>query len=73
MNFTIIESPGKNKKYLVPTETGKLVVDSLAGKFKLMNLEFTRDVQKDLGRIAKDEARHKTVISCVHDQLKQKL
>jgi DNA topoisomerase-1 len=43
----------KTKKYLVPTETGELVVDSLAGKFKLMNLEFTRDVEEDLDRIAK--------------------
>ena len=63
----------KTKKYLVPTETGELVVDSLAGKFKLMNLEFTPDVQEDIGRIAQGEAGYKAVISCVHDQLKQEL
>jgi DNA topoisomerase IA len=42
----------KTKNYLVPTETGKLVVDSPTGKFKLMNLEFTRDVEEDPDRIA---------------------
>lgn len=55
----------------MPTGTGKLVVDSPTGKFKLMNLEFTRNVEEDLGQIAQGEAGHKTVISCVHDQLKQ--
>lgn len=55
----------------MPTETGELVVDSLAGKFKFMDLEFTRDVEEDLYRIAQGEAEYKAVISCVHDQLKQ--
>ena len=54
-------------------ETGELVVDSLAGKFKFMVLEFTRDVEEDLDLIAQGEAEYKAVISCVHDQLKQKL
>ena len=38
-----------------------------------MNLEFTRDVEEDLDRIAKGEAGYKAVISCVYDQLKQEL
>ncbi len=38
-----------------------------------MNLEFTRDVEEDLDRIAQGETGHKAVISCVHDQLKQTL
>jgi len=46
----------KTKKYLVPTETGELVVGSLSGKFKLIDLEFTRDVEEDLDRIAQGEA-----------------
>ena len=63
----------KTKKYRVSTETGELMFDSLAGKFKLMNLEFTRDVEEDLDRIAQGEAGYKAVISCVHNQLKQEL
>jgi DNA topoisomerase IA len=43
----------KIKNYLVPTETGEFVVDSLSGKFKWMNLEFMRDVEEDLDRIVK--------------------
>ena len=38
-----------------------------------MNLEFTRDVEKDPDRIAQGEAGYKAVISYVHDQLKQEL
>ena len=63
----------KIKNYLVPTETGEFVVDSLSGKFKWMNLEFMRDVEEDLDRIAQGEGGYKAIISCVHDQLKQAL
>lgn len=61
------------KKYLVPTATGELVVDSLAGKFEFIDLGFTRDIEEDLDRIANGEAGYKFVVSKVHDQLRREL
>lgn len=61
------------KKFLVPTETGELIVDSLTGKFEFIDLGFTRDVEEDLDRIAQGEAGYKAVISKVYDQLKREL
>jgi len=61
------------KKFLVPTATGELVVDSLAGKFEFMDLGFTRDVEEDLDRIALGDAGYKAVISKVHAQLQREL
>jgi len=61
------------KKYLVPCETGELVVDSLAGKFEFIDLGFTRDVEQDLDRIAQGQAGYKAVIQRVHDQLQREL
>lgn len=61
------------KKFLVPTPTGELIVDSLAGKFEFINFAFTREVEEDLDRIAQGEAGYKAVISKVYDQLKTEL
>jgi DNA topoisomerase-1 len=61
------------KKHLVPTDTGELVVDSLAGKFAFMDLGFTRDVEEDLDRIAQGQAGYKGVITKVHEQLQREL
>lgn len=61
------------KKYLVPTATGELVVDSLTGKFEFIDLGFTRDIEEDLDRIANGEAGYKFIVSKVHDQLKREL
>lgn len=61
------------KKYLVPTPTGDLIVDSLTGKFEFIDLSFTRDVEADLDRIALGKMSYKAVVSKVHDKLKQEL
>lgn len=61
------------KKYLVPTPTGELVVDSLVGKFAFIDLGFTRDVEEDLDRIAQGQAGYKGVIGKVHEQLRREL
>jgi DNA topoisomerase-1 len=61
------------KKFLAPTPTGELVVDSLVGKFAFMDLGFTRDVEADLDKIAQGEAGYKTVIGNVHEQLQREL
>jgi len=61
------------KKHLVPTTTGELVVDSLVGKFQFIDLNFTRIVEEDFDRIAQGEASYKAVVSKVYDQLKKEL
>lgn len=62
-----------DKKYLVPTATGELIVDSLVGKFEFLDLGFTRDIEENLDRIALGEAGYKAVIAKVHDQLNREL
>lgn len=62
-----------DKKYLVPTATGELIVDSLVGKFEFLDLGFTRDIEESLDRIALGEAGYKAVIAKVHDQLNREL
>ncbi len=61
------------KKFLVPTPTGELIVDSLTGKFEFINFPFTREVEEDLDRIAQGETGYKAVISKVYDQLQAEL
>lgn len=61
------------KKYLLPTPTGELVVDSLVGKFAFMDLGFTREVEEDLDRIAQGQAAYKAVIGKVHSQLQREI
>lgn len=61
------------KKYLVPTDTGELVVDSLCGKFEFIDFGFTRDVEQELDRIAQGETVFKTVIQRVYEKLQGEL
>lgn len=61
------------KKFLVPTTTGELIVDSLTGRFEFINFGFTRDVEEDLDKIAQGEVGYKAVISKVYDKLKQEI
>lgn len=71
-----IESRGyvaEQKRFLVPTATGELVVDSLVGKLAFIDLGFTREAEEDLDRIAQGEAGYKAVVEKVHDQLKREL
>lgn len=61
------------KKFLHPTDIGELIIDSLSGKFEFIDLEFTRDVEEDLDRIAQGETGYRAVITKVYDQLKQEI
>lgn len=63
----------KNGKFLIPTATGELIVDSLVGKFEFMDLGFTREVEEDLDRIALGAAGYKSTISRVYSQLEREL
>jgi DNA topoisomerase I len=62
-----------DKKFLVPTDTGELICDSLVGRFEFMDLGFTRDVEHDLDRIAEGEAVFKGVIERVYEKLQREL
>lgn len=57
------------KRFLKPTLTGELIVDALVGKFKFIDLNFTREVEDDLDRIALGETGYKSVIQKLHQQL----
>lgn len=61
------------KKFLVPTKTGELIVDALVGKFGFLDLGYTKAVETGLDRIAKGELAYQTVISSVHAQLTREL
>jgi len=61
------------KRHLVPTPTGELVVDALTGKFAFMDLGFTRDVEEDLDRIAQGQASYGSVIRNMHEKLQREL
>lgn len=61
------------QRFLYPTSTGELIVDALVGKFAFVELAFTRDVEKELDRIAEGEANYKDVVAGVAAQLEQEL
>ncbi|MDD5056565.1 MAG: type I DNA topoisomerase [Sideroxydans sp.] len=61
------------KKFLEPTPSGELIVDSLVDKFKFIDLGFTRDVEKELDLVAAGKAGFKDVIQKVYDQLQNEL
>lgn len=60
-------------KFLVPTKTGELVVDSLVGKFDFIEYEFTRNVEQELDAIADGKADYKIVVSNVYETLKKEI
>ena len=62
-----------DQRNLVPTETGYLVVDSLATRFQFIELGYTRDIERDLDRIAQGEAGYKTIIQGVHENLQREI
>ena len=61
------------KKFLSPTPTGELIIDSLTGKFSFLDLGFTRDLEQDLDLISQGKASYSAVISNVHNQLTREL
>lgn len=61
------------KKLLLPTDTGKLVVDTLRGRFEFMEVGFTRDVEGDLDRIAQGQDTYRGVIGRFHEGLSAQL
>jgi DNA topoisomerase-1 len=61
------------KKFLVPTDTGELVVSALEGHFDFLDVGFTRAVEEDLDRIAEGNEQFRFVIQRLHERLQQEL
>lgn len=64
----------KAGKYLVPTETGALVIDALVNsRFSFIEYAFTRDMEARLDLVAEGRSSYREVVSVVHDSLEQEL
>nr|QOQ33525.1 DNA topoisomerase I [Pseudomonas syringae pv. actinidiae] len=64
----------EEKRFLVPTEIGELIVDSLVqAGFSFMELDFTRDMEEQLDRVAAGELSYHDVVAPAYEQLKDEL
>lgn len=64
----------KAKKYLLPTETGALVIDALVkGGFSFIEYDFTREMESELDKIANGFTTYKNVVSNIHERLMKEL
>lgn len=61
------------KRFLVPTQLGEKVVDSLRGHFAFVEYEFTRKMEQALDDIAEGKAEYRAVIADAHAQLGREL
>jgi DNA topoisomerase I len=59
----------ESKKYLIPTEVGYLIVDSLVGNFAFAEYDFTKELEESLDHIAEGHADYRTIVSKVNDRL----
>lgn len=57
------------KRFLVPTPVGLMVVDSLQDNFTFIEYEFTRTIEQSLDDIAAGKADYRTVIGEAHARL----
>lgn len=66
--------PDKAGRYLVPTETGALVVDALVNSgFSFIEYDFTRDMEARLDQVAEGRSTYREVVSLVHDSLEREM
>ena len=63
----------KERKILVPTETGNLVVDALTPAFSFIDLGFTRDMEASLDGIAGGTLKYSAVVTAAHARLTAEL
>lgn len=63
---------GKGGK-LEPTELGEQVVDWLDGRFRFMDLAFTRDLEQQLDDIAAGRARQRPLLEATLDMIEREL
>ncbi len=63
----------EGKKMLTATDLGKLLIDSLTGKFRFVEYDYTRELEQELDDIASGKAAYLTVVSAVDQQLQTEL
>ncbi|MCF3642942.1 type I DNA topoisomerase [Rhizobium sp. TRM95111] len=64
----------EEKRLLVPTEIGELIVDNLVrGNFAFMELDFTRRLEVDLDAIAEGRTSYVNVVAPAYRQLNEEL
>lgn len=61
------------KRFLVPTPLGVMVVDGLHGNFSFVEYEFTRTMEQALDDIAEGKADYRTIIAAAHARLETEL
>ena len=61
------------KRFLVPTPVGVLVVDGLQGNFSFIEYDFTRTMEQALDDIAEGKADYRAMIGEAHARLDQEL
>jgi DNA topoisomerase I len=63
----------REKKFLVPTPKGELLVDSLVGRCRFIDFEYTKGVNRDLDEIAGGKRTYRELVAAVHEQLGREL
>ena len=61
------------KKTLFATELGELLIDSLKGKFRFLEYDYTRALEQELDEIAKGKLHYLGVVSALDKQLQEEL
>ncbi len=61
------------KRFLVPTPLGVMVVEGLCGNFSFVEYEFTRTMEQALDDIAAGKADYRAVVTEAHARLEQEL
>ena len=68
-----VKSDSANK-YLLPTETGALVIDALVkGGFSFIEYDFTRAMEGELDKVAHGKTSYKNVVGSVYERLESEL
>jgi DNA topoisomerase-1 len=63
----------EGRKILAPTDLGKLLIDSLTGRFRFVEYDYTRGLEQELDDIASGKAVYLTVVSALDGQLQTEL
>lgn len=61
------------KRYLVPTPLAEKIYDALKGKFRFIEVGFTKNLEEALDKITAGERTYSEVVHAVHDVLKAEL
>ena len=61
------------KQFLHPTETAFFIVDQLTRAFSFIAVDFTREVESQLDRIASGQANYLETVQAAHERLGQEL